>query len=213
MNRFFISLLLSCTLLGTTSARADTLDDEIALLQHAWAEAFYQTPEAQQSQRFETLAQRAEQTTSRYGGRAEPLVWQAIILSSYAKVKGGLGALSLVKQARELLIAAEKIDPAALDGSVYTSLGSLYAKVPGWPIGFGDKKRARAYLQKALSLNPDGIDPNFFYAELLLDSGDRAGASVYLHKALNAPSRPGREDADAGRRTEVRRLLDSLQAS
>jgi hypothetical protein len=55
------------------------------------------------------------------------------------------------------------IDPRALQGSAYTSLGSLYYQVPGWPIGFGDDKRAEAMLLKALEINPDGIDPNYFY--------------------------------------------------
>ena len=41
--------------------------------------------------------------------------------------------------------------------------------MPGWPIGFGDKKKAEEYLKKALAANPDGIDPNFFYGDFLLD--------------------------------------------
>ena len=35
-----------------------------------------------------------------------------------------------------------------------SSLGVLYYKVPGWPIGFGDKDKARDLLQKALAVNP-----------------------------------------------------------
>ena len=56
---------------------------------------------------------------------------------------GGLGALSMVRKARDLLLDAEKIDPSTLQGSVYASLGSLYYQVPGWPVGFGDKKKER----------------------------------------------------------------------
>ena len=47
-----------------------------------------------------------------------------------------------------------------LDGSAYNSLGVLYYKVPGWPVGFGDKAKARELLQKALAINPKGIDAN-----------------------------------------------------
>ncbi len=214
MKNFLSAALLSLSFaFAGGTARADALSDDIVGLQHAWAEITYQVPENQQQQRFDALAQRADQVTTRNGGRAEPLIWQAIILSSYAKAKGGLGALGMVKKARELLLAAEKIDPNALDGSVYTSLGSLYAKVPGWPIGFGSKDKARAYLEKALTINPQGIDPNYFYAELLLDDGDKAGAAASLNKALAAPARVGREDADAGRRAEAQLMLDSLQGS
>ena len=58
---------------------------------------------------------------------------------------------------------------AALDGSAYTSLGTLYYKVPGFPIGFGDHKKARQLLEAALKVNPDGIDSNYFYGEYLFD--------------------------------------------
>ena len=67
--------------------------------------------------------------------------------------------------------------PAVLDGSIYTSLGSLYAKAPGWPLSFGDRKKAKAYLEQALTINPDGIDPNFFYGDYLFRKGDYAEAA------------------------------------
>jgi len=109
------------------------------------------------------------------------------------------------------LLAAEKINPNALNGSIYTSLGSLYYKVPGWPIGFGDKKKAREYLEKALQLNPTGIDPNYFYADFLSGQGEYAKAVEYYKKALAAPARPGREDADAGRRQDVEEGLKTAE--
>jgi tetratricopeptide (TPR) repeat protein len=122
-----------------------------------------------------------------------------------------MGALRLVKAARQLLLQAEALDPKALDGSVYTSLGSLYYQVPGWPIGFGDKKQAVIYLHKALELNPDGIDPNYFYGDFLVEQGDYRAAVPVLEKALKAPPRPGREIADRGRREEVRRTLQKAR--
>lgn len=191
-------------------AAAADLSAAIAGLQHGWAEAYYQLPEDARHEAFERLQTQAERTAAEHPGRAEPLIWQAIVLSSAAKFEGGLGALSKVKQARKLLQRAEALDAEALDGSVYTSLGSLYAKVPGWPLGFGDKDKAADYLKKALAINPDGIDPNFFYGELLAARGDTAQARAYLEKALQAPPRPGREDADAGRRAEIRAALAAL---
>ena len=57
-------------------------------------------------------------------------------------------------------IHALAIDPKALAGSAYTSLGSLYYQVPGWPIGFGDDKKAREMLEAAgyeVTDQPDGV--------------------------------------------------------
>ena len=96
--------------------------------------------------------------------------WMNLFTPTSAVVMGGL---ALAKSARGMLEHAEKINPAALgDGSVYTSLGSLYAQVPGFPIGFGDPGKARAYLAKALAANPRGVDPNFFQGDFLMRQGD-----------------------------------------
>src|SRR5690606_2049518 len=98
-------------------------------------------------------------------------VWLAINKSSLAGVKGGLGALSLVKEAK--LLYEEVIDPApnTLDGSAFTSLGTLYYKVPGWPVAFGDDVKAEELLQRALLINPTGIDANYFYGDFLAEQG------------------------------------------
>lgn len=209
-SRLSSCLLVLCCLGFAAGVGAQSLTEDIAALQHGWAQAYYSVAESRKEAAFEELVAKAEDLSGRNAGRAEPLVWQAIILSSQAKFAGGLGALDMIKQARELLLAAEKIDAKALDGSIYTSLGSLYAKAPGWPLSFGDKKKAKAYLEKALAINPDGIDPNFFYAELLLDQDDEAGARRHLDKAMQAAPRPGREDADAGRREEIQAVLAKL---
>lgn len=47
-----------------------------------------------------------------------------------------------MKEAKVLLEQVIEKAPETLDGSAYTSLGSLYYQVPGWPIGFGDDDKA-----------------------------------------------------------------------
>jgi tetratricopeptide (TPR) repeat protein len=194
-------------------AYADTasIDEALATIGHRWAKISYSTPEAQRSAAFESLIASAQQLAQANPGKADPLIWEAIVLASAAKVEGGLGALRKAKEARDLLIAAEGINPNALDGSIYGSLGSLYAKVPGWPIGFGDKKKAREYLEKAIAIDPNNIDSNYFYADFLADQGEYAQSAEHLQRALAAPPRNGREDADAGRREQANALLATLR--
>lgn len=194
------------------AVQAGPADDEVAQLQRDWEAIRYRAAPAERSQRFEALAAKAHKVSEGNPGRAEPLVWEGIIVSSLAGERGGLGALSLVKQAKSLYEAAIQIDGNVLDGSAYNSLGVLYYKVPGWPLGFGDKAKARDLLQKALALNPKGIDPNFFYGEYLVEAGQPQEAVSYLERALQAPPRPGRELADAGRREEARQLLEKARA-
>ncbi len=142
---------------------------------------------------------------------AEGWIWSGIIKSTFAGAKGGLGALSLAKGARADLEHAMSLDANALDGSAYASLGTLYFKVPGWPLGFGSDKKARQMLENALTLNPDGIDPNYFYADFLRDQGDYEKAEQHLLKALQAAPRPERPLADKGRREEIDLALTEVR--
>ncbi|HYQ72559.1 MAG TPA: tetratricopeptide repeat protein [Gammaproteobacteria bacterium] len=202
-----VSLLTAMVLLASSPLQATALMDDIGELQQEWARIKYQSSESEQESQYEALAARASAVTARYPGKAEPLVWEGIILSTWAGAKGGLGALALVKESRKQLEAAIAIDPDALQGSAYTSLGTLYFKVPGWPIGFGDTEKAEALLKQALAINPNGIDPNFFYGEFLLKEDRYAESVAALNHALQAPPRPDRPIADAGRRAEVENTL------
>lgn len=181
--------------------------EELAEIQHDWAVANYSTPEDGQEKAFEKLVAKARDLVKRYPDEAAPKVWLAISLSTDAGVNGGFGALGKVKEAKKLLEAAEKIDPQVLNGSIYTSLGSLYYQVPGWPIAFGNDDKAEQYLKKALQINPQGIDSNYFYADFLLEQDQPKKALKYLEKALAAPPRPGRPLADKGRRQEVQQAM------
>ena len=204
-SKLLASILVLASV-GSVSAAAP--EAELLEIQQSWARINYSTNSAEQkAAEFGQLAAKAAALASSQPGRAEPMVWHGIALSSQAGAKGGLGALSLAKEARSVLEASLKIDATALAGSAHTSLGTLYHKVPGFPIGFGDDKKARKHLEAALKLNPTGIDPNFFYAEFLLDKGETALAIKHLKLAQAAPARPGREVADAGRRQEITALL------
>ena len=209
---FIGASLLAAPLFAATPANPQ-FDTELLALQQAWARVNYESPAGdERTKAFDALEKRAAAFTHQNPTRPEALIWEGIIESSYAGAKGGLGALSLCKEARGNLEAALKLDPNALDGSAYTSLGALYYKVPGFPVGFGDDDKAGTLLQKALKLNPAGIDPNFFYAEYLFEQGRYAESLQYLDKAGQAAPRPGREVADKGRRGEIAALVAKVRA-
>lgn len=188
------------------------VQEEVSSLQQKWEQIRYKTPTGAQEAQYEQLVADAQKTAAANPASADVLIWYAIIESTYAGAKGGLGALSHVKNAKKTLEQAISINPDALSGSAYTSLGSLYYQVPGWPIGFGDDKKALEYLKKGLAINPDGIDPNYFYGDFLFRKGDYAEAERALNKALQAAPRPGRKVADEGRRGEIEQLLAKIAA-
>ncbi|OGA30972.1 MAG: hypothetical protein A2W81_02185 [Betaproteobacteria bacterium RIFCSPLOWO2_12_61_14] len=207
MYAWLIALLFAA---NTAFAETTPLNAAIEKLQHEWAKANYQTPEKDREAALKKLSEQAHQVSAANPGRAEPLIWEGIITSTLAKYQGIFSAGGTAKAARDLLLAAEKIDANALEGSALTSLGSLYYKVPRFG-SFGDHDKAREYLERALKVNPNGIDQNYFMADFLLERGEHAKALEYFKKALNAPARPGREDADAGRRAEILESIKKIE--
>jgi tetratricopeptide (TPR) repeat protein len=210
MKRLFCYWILALSALYCTAVSA-AMSPELLALSESWANIKYQMPEDQRVEALKALNKRAVAMVEANPGKAEPLVWQAIILATTAGEKGGLGALSQVKLAKRLLEKAEAIDPDVLDGSVYTSLGSLYYQVPGWPLSFGNDEKAESYLQKALTVNPDGMDPNYFYGDYLLQEKAYKEAEAAFERALAAPPRENRPIADAGRRAEIESALAKLK--
>lgn len=208
--KYLAAFAWSMTLLAAPAFAA--VEDDVAKLQHEWERIKYQTPQAEQEKGYEQLVKEADKAVAQNPNRAETLIWHGIIDASYAGAKGGLGALSLAKSAKSAFEQALEIDPNALSGSAYTSLGSLYYQVPGWPIGFGDDKKALTFLKKGLAANPDGIDPNYFYGDFLFRAGDLDNAERVLRKALQAAPRNGRKISDEGRRNEINQLLDKIAA-
>jgi tetratricopeptide (TPR) repeat protein len=191
-----------------TPAVVDPVMEQVSVLQNKWAEIKYQIPaDEAKLEAIRALEDQASQLTAANPSRAEPKIWEAIILSTEAGIVKGLSALPKVEKAKTLLELADQIDPAALDGSAHTSLGSLYYQVPGWPVAFGDDKKAEEHLKMALQMNPNGIDPNYFYGDFLLQDDRPSEAKTYLERALAAPARPGRELADAGRHQEIKVAL------
>ena len=203
--------IVACLLMGALSQSVWALDaaDQQRLngIQQSWAHIQYELPEDQRTAAFEKLAAQASSFTQQRQSVAEAWIWSGIVTSSWAGAQGGLGALSKVKDAKADLEKALTLDPKALQGSAYTSLGALYDRVPGWPIGFGDSDKAEQLLKLALQMNPNGIDSLYFWGDHLYRQKRYSEARTALQKALQASPRPGRETADAGRRKEIEALL------
>ena len=203
---------IAFSLLAITSQAWAVVSDEVLELQSSWAEAMYQSTGNTKKKRLESLAEHARKIAQSNPNDANVLIWEGIVLASYAGEKGGLGALSLAKEAKAALEQAIAIEPKAMNGSAYTSLGSLYYQVPGWPIGFGNDTTAESYLKKGIETNPTGIDPHYFYGDYLFRQGRLDEARAELNKALEAPPRPNRAIADEGRKGEIRALLEKIKA-
>ncbi len=209
--RFLAAPLVGLVLALAVPALAQ--DAAFEELGQAWAHVNYEIkdPKAELAA-ARALAADAEAAARKSPGRAEPLAWQALALLCEADAHHSVASLQLVGRARTLLEHAAAIDANALGpGTIYANLGSIYAELPGFPVSFGDARKARAYLNKALAASPGGLDANYFYGDFLYRQGQASRAIDALEKALQAPARPGRALADRGRKWEAMQLLDKIR--
>ena len=127
------------------------------------------------------------------------------------RARGGLGALSLVKDAKKALEQALEIDPRALDGSAYTSLGSLYYQVPGLADRLRQRREgARAPAEGARDQSR-GHRPELFPRRLPVPQGRLRRCAPGARQGAQGAAAPDRALADEGRRKEIEALLAAMR--
>jgi tetratricopeptide (TPR) repeat protein len=184
-------------------------EEDLAALQQRWATARYETPAAEQKPQLTQLVKDADALIATAPGNPAVWLWSAVIRGSLAETTGNLSALGLAKEAKVHLEKALALDPTIEAGYAHGVLGQMYAKVPGWPVGYGDKKKAKEHLQKALAISPNGIDSNYFYAQFLFEQGEYELARQHALRSQTAPPRV-QGLADRGRRRDIQELLDKI---
>lgn len=175
---------------------------------------FEETDKNLQEQQMADVAKHAATVAQQFPGRVEAQIWLGIIISEQASMASENGspfkALGFAKHAREILEAADKTDPFALDAGAPTSLGVLYYRVPGWPVGFGDKAKARQLLQEAVKNAPKGLDANYFYGDFLMEQHEYPAAERVFKYALTLAVHPDRPLWDKSRRLVMQQDLAKM---
>jgi len=213
-RKISLACLLSiafCLSGGARAADHAAMNADVRHLDDAWAHVKYEVNDRDEKlKELDALSKQADATVARYPGEVEPLLWDGIIASEQAAVAPIIHKLGFASTARKLFEKAEAIGGPGPDGAVAMSLGVIYYRVPGFPMGFGNVDKARRYLETALAKRPDGLDANFFYGDFLIKRGENDKARTVLTHALGAPHDPNRAVWDAGRRAEVRTLLAKI---
>ncbi len=200
-----LGFVIGFGLMATVAAAAPPTVDELAA---AWALVKYGPPDAPDRR---TVAEAIERDATALVARedtAATRVWLANALCLTAEILHSTASLAKVREARDVLLVAERASPE--NPAVLVLLGSLYYDVPGWPIGFGDRKKAQAYLSRAIAADPAGRDTNYFMGDFLLTVGRAGEARAFLEKALAAPQQ--NDPGDPGRRREIREALAKANA-
>jgi len=210
MNRIFFVVF---SLLLSSNTLANSLNEQLQQVESEWARVYYRLPENQQKPAFEKLQQQTVTLSKQFPQYAEPIILQAMITATLAGLKNPIAAIISIHKAKELLQQAIAINPNAADGAAFVSLGTLYYKVPAWPIAFGDNKKAQQLLKTALKINPNGIDSNYFYADFLISQNKQSNAISYLKKALAIPCRNNQYLTDSRLQGEAQQALENISPS
>jgi tetratricopeptide (TPR) repeat protein len=201
----FVALLLL-----SAHCYAGDLKTSLASIESQWAKIYYQTPKTQQEQAYQQLLAKTDGLSKEFPDAAEPIFWQGVIKATYADQQDPISALQAINEARDLLTKAITIDPKTMDGSAYVTLATLYYMVPGWPVAFGDNNKAKEMFRKALEINPNGIDTNYFYGEFLASNNELKEAEKYFEIATKAPIRSEQDLADTKLKEEAIMALKNI---
>lgn len=197
-------------LLVSNGCFADSLSAALTSIESEWANVYYGLSKAKQQTAYPVLLDKIQQLATQHPNDAGVIYWQALVKASYANHQNPIAALQAINEVRNLLTKAIAINPQVMNGAAYIVLGTLYAKVPSWPIAFGDDDTAKALLETALKINPNGLVSNYFYGEFLLGHDEVAAAERYFKLALAAPIRVEQRYADEQMRYKVQRALKKM---
>lgn len=208
------SRLLIAAALGSALALAplsvSAYEGEVFSLKNRWEHTVTEMSANERESTLKALASEAEQLASQHSDQADVLIWQGIILASYARERGGLGALGTAGDARDVLERAIELDPQGGNGSAYVTLGALYDRAPGRPLSFGNSDTAERMFQRALEIRPDGIDVNYYYAAFLQEEGNTQAAREHAQRAVEGTARESRQASDEALRRDAEKLLSEL---
>jgi len=206
--RMIFLFIFTAAISISLQARNSNIDAAMQPLKQEWAEIKYTVSEKHKVSQLESLIKRVDAVAASYPNEVQPIVWRGTMLSTMASLRGGFSALSSAKKAKKDLELALRKDASTEKGYAHVILGALYSRVPGKPIGFGNKEKAKHHLLTALQMDPDGLDANFFYGEFLLDQGDFAAAKKHFEVAQKSPINVKNKVLDAGRRQEIAKVID-----
>ncbi|MGH9883070.1 MAG: TRAP transporter TatT component family protein [Pyrinomonadaceae bacterium] len=131
-----------------------------------------------------TCRQAARET----GGRVEGHFWLGVNLALAAQAKRSFRGIQLALEARRELKRAVAIDETYHGAGPLRVLARLEHKIPSL-LG-GGKPLARRYYERAIAIAPENTVTRIYFAELLLEMGDRNRAREQLEFVMSVKGDP-----------------------
>ena len=114
--------------------------------------------------------------------------WLGVNLALCARLGNPIAAIRHALRAKRELERAVQIKSSYHAAGPLRALGRMEHKLPRW-LG-GEKSRARANYERAIAIAPENTVTRVYFAELLLDLGERHQVRSQLNFVLNCPRDP-----------------------
>ena len=134
--------------------------------------------------------------------------WLAAGYGGIAEKRGMFNALTLLGKIRSGMETVIRISPGYEHGNAYLALCEMDRQLPR--ILGGNTKRAVAYCEQGLRLEPSNLDLKLAMARTYNEAGRKAEARRQLEELIALPVGKVRPTADKGVQEEARRMLQKL---
>ncbi len=115
------------------------------------------------------------------------LYWKAVAMGKLSEERGIINAQRMTRPMENLFLRVIALNEHYDNAGGHKALGRMYFRLPGFPISFGDKKKAIFHLKRALELYPHDIIARAFYAEALYEMGQKQEAFQLAEAILATP--------------------------
>lgn len=167
---------------------AESTKDPAVIAELARLECANADVESKKSKRIALYNNCFETADKALAGNADEVValyWKAVAMGKLSEERGILNAQRMTRPMENLFLRVITLDEHYDNAGGHKALGRMYFRLPGFPISFGDKKKAIFHLKRALELYPHDIIARAFYAEALYDMGKKQEA-LQLAEAIVA---------------------------
>ena len=205
----FLAALL--VVAATAPAGAQTVDETLLDIENRWAVAMYESSEREKEIALTQLLRDVRAFAASHSDNPEAAAWHGIIARECTRSRCRSRSKKFDREARDALLKAEALDPYALGGRIYAHLGALYSQTSSVFGGFGSQVKGIGYLWRAIIIDPNALESNYLYAELLVGENNLEEAREVLLKASETPVRPSHLIADRGRQREIFALLQKVE--
>ena len=170
-------------------------------------------PKAVRIEKLEELDSKTDKLLKQYPRSAEMWALSGIIKATKADLYRNWRSFRLLQSSKERFETSMKINKKALNAAANSSLAALYYKTPMWPLGFKNYSKAEKMLKDSLAMYPKDVEANYFYADYLIQIGQKEKAQPYFKYAVDYPIRKNRYEADLVRKVRLAEMYNSVYSN